>query len=622
LLAVAFLVLAFAQPYFLNKNNSVRAGGSAISIFVDNSFSMEAATTEGTLLDLSRDKARQIVSAFKPSDKYQLLTNDFDPEHQRFYTRDEFLDMLDRVTISPATKTFDELVNRQTDAFNTIQLPNKYSYYISDFQKSFFTNDPIESDSMVSHSFVKIASQEVPNIAIDSVWFTSPILQIKQPAELNVSLSGFALPDEQDVSVTLTVNDVQRAVASASINTSGTADVQLTFTPEVGGWYRAKVSIDDTPIRFDDEYFFSFYLAEQTNVMVILQDSLSPYLRALFKNKTFFNYSEAEYQAVNYSQFSKQDIIFLHQVKKISSGLITELKKYVVSGGSLVVIPDSASSIDDYKSLCSALNIESLRDWNESTGRIQNLNTEDILFEGVFGGSGKVDRRTDLPVVNGNFNINNRSDVARDELMSLSSGAPFLIRYPKSAGQVYLFTVPLSAEHSNFARHAIFVPVMFRLAVLSQSRLPMAYTLGANQFIETDISDVSGEKQLNLVNRDLEFDIIPGIRRKLNTVSIFTGDQPVVANLYRLMDSDSTILIIAYNYDRNESVMDFYDASEFEDYISSMQLKSVKVFDENKKNLAAAVNTDVEGVKMWKYCIILVLLFLLIETLLLKFFRT
>src|ERR1700733_10748576 len=40
LLALASLVLAFAQPYIKEKNTKVLSGKRAVSIYVDNSFSM------------------------------------------------------------------------------------------------------------------------------------------------------------------------------------------------------------------------------------------------------------------------------------------------------------------------------------------------------------------------------------------------------------------------------------------------------------------------------------------------------------------------------------------------------------------------------------------------------
>src|SRR5579885_381746 len=44
---IAFLVLAFAQPYVPVKQGITGAGNKAVSIFVDNSFSMNAVSQNG-----------------------------------------------------------------------------------------------------------------------------------------------------------------------------------------------------------------------------------------------------------------------------------------------------------------------------------------------------------------------------------------------------------------------------------------------------------------------------------------------------------------------------------------------------------------------------------------------
>src|ERR1041384_1898593 len=49
LLAVLFLVLAFAQPYLPRENGAVRTGEKVVSVYIDNSFSMDAVGTGGTL---------------------------------------------------------------------------------------------------------------------------------------------------------------------------------------------------------------------------------------------------------------------------------------------------------------------------------------------------------------------------------------------------------------------------------------------------------------------------------------------------------------------------------------------------------------------------------------------
>ena len=93
-LAVIALVLAFAQPYFLEGNEVIAQGKKGVSIYIDNSFSMQANGADGPLLSVAKNKAISIIESFEESDKFQLLTNDFEAKQQRWLNKPAFLEAL------------------------------------------------------------------------------------------------------------------------------------------------------------------------------------------------------------------------------------------------------------------------------------------------------------------------------------------------------------------------------------------------------------------------------------------------------------------------------------------------------------------------------------------------
>ena len=60
ILAITFLVLAFAQPTIFDKTNTLKPGANDVSIYIDNSFSMENSNGSTTLLELAKTKARLV----------------------------------------------------------------------------------------------------------------------------------------------------------------------------------------------------------------------------------------------------------------------------------------------------------------------------------------------------------------------------------------------------------------------------------------------------------------------------------------------------------------------------------------------------------------------------------
>ena len=88
LAAVACLVFAFAQP-FIPTGENVKLGEKAVSIYIDNSFSMAAEKENIPLLDLAKERAVKIVNAYGEETRFQILTADFEGRHQRLVNKDE-----------------------------------------------------------------------------------------------------------------------------------------------------------------------------------------------------------------------------------------------------------------------------------------------------------------------------------------------------------------------------------------------------------------------------------------------------------------------------------------------------------------------------------------------------
>src|SRR3569833_2901983 len=113
LLALLFLVLAFARPFIPGKNVANAGKQQVVSVFVDNSYSMQALNREGSLLDEAKRRAKEISSAYSINDRYQLITQDFEGKHQRLLSRDEFNDAVDAVKISPENRRLQQIICRQ-----------------------------------------------------------------------------------------------------------------------------------------------------------------------------------------------------------------------------------------------------------------------------------------------------------------------------------------------------------------------------------------------------------------------------------------------------------------------------------------------------------------------------
>lgn len=136
MLAITFLVLAFAQPFIPSEQSANKATKKAVSIYIDNSFSMEAVNNDEQLLNIAKRKAEEIVNGYTIDDQFQLLTNDMEAKHQRLVSKEEMLQMITQVQRTPEVRSLSEIVKRQRDILNRDKAQSQKNIYaISDFQK-------------------------------------------------------------------------------------------------------------------------------------------------------------------------------------------------------------------------------------------------------------------------------------------------------------------------------------------------------------------------------------------------------------------------------------------------------------------------------------------------------
>ncbi len=619
ILAVIFLVLAFAQPYFPAEEGKKLAAERAVSIYIDNSFSMEAVTREGTLLDQAKTKAVEIASAFKQSDRFQLLTNDFDPVNQRLISREEFINAVSLVRVSPVSRKTKEIISRQADALNQTGSPEKSVVLISDFQESMTDQEFYRPDTSFSITLIPLASGSVSNISVDSVWFTSPVVQLGQVAELNVRIRNFGELDGEAVPVKLLINDIQKAVAGADIPSGNYTDVKLTFTASTPGWQKAMISITDNPVTFDDQYYFSFPVSENSELLVINKETPGPYLAALFAEGGYFKINHTSVKQIDYSAFTDKNTIILDELATISSGLSAELKKYLDIGGTLVIVPDSTIDFATYASFFQNIGIAPITSLVMNPEKVEKLMLEDPLFSGVFSNNLPANANVDLPTVQGYYVQPGRT--SGEVLMQLRSGAPLLSRFRTGKGEVYVFMVPFSGTRSNLARHALFVPTMYRIALLSEKTGRLAFSIGTDDRIELPSVTITGDNVFHLRNEQMNFDVIPAHRSTGNGTVVSLNNQVVMAGIYELQSAGKIVSMPSFNFNRDESVMRFRDADALNEMIEKLRLKNIAVVTSSDATFTAGFTFMNEGIRLWKYCIILVLIFLAIEILLLKFWR-
>lgn len=611
-LAIIFLVLAFSQPYLPNEDVKA-ASRQVVSIYIDNSYSMEGVNREGTLLDEARRRAKEIASAYSRNDQFQLLTNNFEGKHQRLLSYEDFNNAVDEVKIGPVTRSLARIINRQQDLILKEPNAGKSVFLISDFQKNLLNSSKPQIDSSVSINLVRVKSNPLPNISIDSIWFVSAIHKPGETGRLVAMFRNNSDRAAENVSVKLLVDGRQRAIASVSILPRASQKDTLSFTGLNAGWKTGEISLTDYPVVFDDRFYFSFHVRPNLRIMAINGRGTNPYLQAVYQSDSYFLLENSAAGNINYSRLHEFPLLILNEIEEFSSGLIQQLKIYTQQGGNLLILPSLSANPVSLTSLLSTLRTDIPRQVVSAETNVASINLQHPVFKGVFE---TIPRKMDLPSVKKYLSYTSQSNTNKQNLLSLPGQIGFLSEYRYGRGRVYLSAVPFDDESGNFTRHSLFVPVMFQLSLLSLQPQRLYFTLGDEQAVEIPRTTLNANQTMTL--KKGPFEAIPDFRQNDKTTQLYIADQLKEAGTYELFKGDSLQAFLAFNQGGDESDLSYATDEE----LKAGFPQKVSIIAATGGSIKNAVSSATLGIQLWKLCLILALVFLGVEILLLRFFRT
>lgn len=621
ILAIAALVFAFAQPYIpVSKNSKPVAGGNTVSVFVDNSFSMEAMGSNGSLFEEARRKAREIVAAYKPSDRFQLLTNDFEGKHQRLVTREEFLLMLDEVRISASVRTMGEIISRQDDLLKTSGQAVKTAYIISDFQKSVFGTPPADESNDIQRYLLPLRANVQGNVYIDTCWFELPLQQTGQASVLEVRILNKSDEKLEKIPVKLSINGTQKAIATADLEAGGATVISIPFTIYQAGRQQAEIEVTDYPVTYDDKFYLSFEVTSSIKVLSINSGASNPYFDALFSQDSTIMQSNVNDKALDYSSLANYNLLILNELTEIPSGLNHELSRYVTNGGALLILPAPKADLDSYNNLLISLGCPVYMPPDTADTKVISLNEVDPVFRNVFEKvPGERPENLELPVVTKYFPIASKAVTLSIPIMRMLNGRDFLVVTSSGSGKVYQLAVPLESGFSNFQKQALFVPAIYNIALMSRAPANLYSVIGRDEAIWLNVSYPAGDQVLKLKSLSGDFEIIPEMRRMGNGLTVFVRGQVKSAGNYLLANGQETVAGLSFNYNRSESDLECLSSEELHTLVDKAKVPGLSILETKNKPVNQVLAEINNGVSLWKWFVLLALICLASEGLLLRF---
>jgi hypothetical protein len=614
MIAIAALVIAFARPYIPNSEQLINSGNACIAIYVDNSFSMENVSVSGNLLNNAKEKAVAIADAYQESDRYMLITNDLEPKHQQFLTKDEFKQAVEQVEVSSSSQTIQDIYAYGISMIYRQNTSNKYFYFISDFQTSTSNFASIIQDTATLVYLTPLEANSINNIYVDTLWLDSPAPKFGQQASIRAVIRNLSKNDIEKLPVKLFINGQQRALASVDIVSDGYGEAQLNFVIGNEKIENGYVEILDNPIIFDDKLYFSLSATAQSYILSLFENQDNRYLKALFEHDSSMLYQSSSLKNINYTTLKEQDLIIVELPKEeLSSGLVQELAQYVKQGGNLLVIPSGESN----NSLNNALGISTFSKLNTEKTMVSSLNLQHPLYKNVFE---KYPENVTLPSVMQHLEISKDVVAHKEVLISMENGDDFLVSYKVDNGNVYLLAVSLDEKFSDFPRQAIFVPTIYNMPLTKSLNNPLYYIIGKSNNIAINSISLTADQVLEIKSKHGDF--IPEISRNILGMQLQVHNQIQEADNYFLYNKDSALIGLSFNYNRKESDMQFLSLEQIKEIIALHNLNNFSVLDIQHKSSTVIQNQiNSSGRQLYYIFILIVLLALLAEVVLLRIWK-
>lgn len=619
ILTVICLVFAFSQPFIPAQNKVSNSKKEIVALYLDNSFSMDAEGTNGNLLEEAKSNALEIVSAYPPSTDFLLITNDFEPRHQHILNKDQLSDYVSAIHSSPRNAVFSDIIERTKQLTNQNKSQNNFINLclLSDYQKYSFNVDAVSSDSSMRFMIFTSVPLAAKNLSIDSCWFEYPNHNFNQLEKLQVMIRNYSDESYQNIPVKLYINDSVKTVASFSIEKNTSETITLSYSNISKGTIRGKIEIADYPITYDNYYYFNYDVTDNIKILGINGVNSFQDFYNLFRTDSLFSYDVMNEKNINYSILSSFQVIILNGLSAVSTGLQQELQSFIAKGGSIVFIPPTDGKINDYSTFLKFFGFINTQT-DTSKSQITQINEKAPFFKNVFQ---NIEENPKMPFINKHIVIASSKNITYDELFLSRNGDPIFIASDYEKGKLYLFTFPFDERFTDFMVHPLFVPVFYRIGTLSIIATELSYTIDANIKITIPNIDGNTDEIVELKNKLNEESFIPEQIKGNSEINIYPGSQIFSDGTFDILAKGKTISNVSFNYNRKESFPEYYSPDRLKELINDKGF-NVSLFDNNnRETIASKITADSKGKPLWKYFILLALLFISAEIALVRFLK-
>ena len=580
LLALAFLIIAFAQPYIPATEQNVDE--KPLVLVTDQNWGMQAKIQENTLLQKA---AQDILKNIPENQKFTLITSDDIYENvDKNSIRNELMSL-------PFTSV-DFSLERLAMRMQQKKIPTHADIILFTNASA---NDSYQKEwkEKYPNSQVYILQPESKfNASIDSVYIQN---SQDNRIELGIDLSSKGT-DVKDVS--LSVYDGQNPLAKQTLtleNKKSTHLISLPYAP-VQGYVR----IEDGSLDFDNEWYFSVQKAKKTRVLVIY-DRENPVFLSKIATEDEFVYKTSTIATLDYPLIDQMDAVVVYELEKLPSTLSVTLQNFVQKGGRFVFIPNANSKIEELNTWFSQFSFSAFEKGSQQDQKVQRIVFNHPLYKGVFSGTVQ---NFQYPQTKQFF----RLATGFSKILSYDDDTAFAGQRLMGMGTFFVFANPFAKENGNFTQSPLIVPTLYRMLKRDQSTDKISHLVGSTEQILLPKS-LPHEAHIKATGEHGEF--IPFMQQKGNATALQFDEFPKLPGLYHMVYQKDTLQTVGFNIPRSEAHFATNIAQTWEDFPRIQKLDSF--FSDYQAERTTS--------NWWKMFVVLLAFMLLMEVLIQKIIK-
>ncbi len=622
LLAVAAIVLAFANPVIVAPGNAQLQGNRSVVIVLDNSYSMTAGNEKGQYFQQGVSLARNLIRAYDRQDEFLVMGLDDLKLRYNFSGPEEALEALREIKVEQSIRSHEEVLAFREDLFARANNRVKEIYLLSDFQRSTIMADSQSlalDDSSVLIKYLPLATRDQNNAYPEAHQIRSQILEKNKPVELSMDLVNDGTQSLNNLNVRVIVEGKAAAIDNTDLPPNGVSKLDLTFTPTQSGWLAGYIEIDDNPVDFDNRRYFSLYVPEKEKILVV-EDQASPNLRILFENLFAgqFDASFVSFRQLSTLQLNDYRSIIMVGVKQLSSGLSDRLSTFVIEGGSMMLIPGDEADLNSLDAFTQAvglgrfLPVESL-----SEGKLaEGVDLQHPIFEGVFTRN-QSRRSFDAPRVYQYHPLQLNNQSIHNRIVTVDNQAPILLESQLGEGMMFTFTLFPGDAWTDFHVKSVFTPLMFRATqIMNQTQnVEQGQEIG---FFQPKRIRTNQQTLITLVRQDGQI-TTPEQYSQGGATTLSFEKMDLLEGNYQIQQEGQLLEKISFNISDLESRLAYLNRADLSNELTAKGYRSIQVLEATPESLSTRIQTEKTGTPLWKYFIVIALLMLLAEIALLKF---